>query len=987
YSGVLQATYVAPPAPAVTALSPASGPEAGGTAVTITGTNFTGTSAVTFGAAAAPSFTVNSATSITATSPAGTGTVNVRVTTGGGTSATAAANQFTYAAAALAPSVTANPANAVVIAGNTASFTASASGTPAPTVQWQVSTDSGASFSNISGAISTTLSFTAVAGDNNKQFRAVFANSAGTATTTAATLSVQTPPVITTQPVGATVAPGQGIPVSVAASGNPAPTYNWLYSQDGGASFTSLSTSASFTLVAPTPRVLLLKVIVSNAAGSVTSDTVTLTWAKQGQTISFTSTAPTSAVVGGATYAVSATATSGLAVSYSVDPSASSICSVTGSTVSFIGVGTCVINANQAGNSSFDPAPQVQQAFAVGQGSNVITFPPLSDTPFASPPPALSATASSGLAVSYASNSTGICTVSGGAISFVAGGTCSITASQDGNATYQAATPVTQTFAVTAGVNTITFPALPDTPFTSAPPVLSATASSGLAVSYASNSAAICTASGNTISFVAAGTCSITASQAGNANYAAATPVTNTFAVTPGVNTITFAPLANRALGSGAFTLSATASSGLAVTYSTSTGSICSVSGNTVSLLDIGTCTILADQGGNANFAPAPQVSQSFEVTRSVTTVTLTSSTSVVFFGMPVTLTATVTGQSPTGTVTFSDGASVIGTAPVSGGTAALTISSLPTGSRQLTASYQGDTRNLPATSAAVAVAVNTRPNPAADPNVQGTIDGQVRTNEMFARTQMDNISDRLNSLHGDDPDQDAVRITFSQPRPRLRSDLPWADEARSTQAVGIGDAALLPGSATAVASPYGEAAAAGASTGNSATVVPAAARTVRIWASGNVSFGKQLASGAVENRFTSSGITVGMDSKATDNLKLGVAIGFAWDNTRVGASGGESDAINASLAFYGSFKAAPQTYIDVIVGTGYGSSHNTRLSTAGQVMLEGKRRHSQLFGAVIVTVEARAGKLRLSPYLKADVIGVRLSPYSETGSPFWALS
>lgn len=374
-------------------------------------------------------------------------------------------------------------------------------------------------------------------------------------------------------------------------------------------------------------------------------------------------------------------------------------------------------------------------------------------------------------------------------------------------------------------------------------------------------------------------------------------------------------------------------------------------------------------------------------MTRSVTTVTLTSSTSVVFFGMPVTLTATVTGQSPTGTVTFSDGASVIGTAPVSGGTAALTISSLPTGSRQLTASYQGDTRNLPATSAAVAVAVNTRPNPAADPNVQGTIDGQVRTNEMFARTQMDNISDRLNSLHGDDPDQDAVRITFSQPHPRLRSDLPWADEARSTQPVGIGDAASRPGSATAVASPYGEAAAAGASTGNSATVVPAAARTVRIWASGNVSFGKQLASGAVENRFTSSGITVGMDSKATDNLKLGVAIGFAWDNTRVGASGGESDATNASLAFYGSFKAAPQTYIDVIVGTGYGSSHNTRLSTAGQVMLEGKRRHSQLFGAVIVTVEARAGKLRLSPYLKADVIGVRLSPYSETGSPFWALS
>lgn len=97
-----QFTYVA--APTVTALAPATGPTAGGGTVVVTGTNFAGTTAVTFGATPATGFTVNSATQITATAPAGTGTVDVRVTTAGGTSSTAGTgNDYRYAAA---PTVT-----------------------------------------------------------------------------------------------------------------------------------------------------------------------------------------------------------------------------------------------------------------------------------------------------------------------------------------------------------------------------------------------------------------------------------------------------------------------------------------------------------------------------------------------------------------------------------------------------------------------------------------------------------------------------------------------------------------------------------------------------------------------------------------------------------------------------------------------------------------------------------------------------------------
>ncbi len=85
------------PVPTVTGITPATGPLAGGTSIIITGTGFTGATAVNFGSTPATSYTVNNATQITAISPAGTGTVDIRVTSSGGTSETGSVDQFTYA--------------------------------------------------------------------------------------------------------------------------------------------------------------------------------------------------------------------------------------------------------------------------------------------------------------------------------------------------------------------------------------------------------------------------------------------------------------------------------------------------------------------------------------------------------------------------------------------------------------------------------------------------------------------------------------------------------------------------------------------------------------------------------------------------------------------------------------------------------------------------------------------------------------------------
>jgi hypothetical protein len=90
-----------------------------------------------------------------------------------------------------APKITLNPSSQTVTAGDPVSFTAAATGIPEVTVQWQVSTDGGHTFADITGATSTTLTFVTDTSENGYEYRAVFTNSAGTATTTAALLTVE----------------------------------------------------------------------------------------------------------------------------------------------------------------------------------------------------------------------------------------------------------------------------------------------------------------------------------------------------------------------------------------------------------------------------------------------------------------------------------------------------------------------------------------------------------------------------------------------------------------------------------------------------------------------------------------------------------------------------------------------------------------------------------------------------------------------------
>src|SRR6185369_9974883 len=269
--------------------------------------------------------------------------------------------------------------------------------------------------------------------------------------------------------------------------------------------------------------------------------------------------------------------------------------------------------------------------------------------------------------------------------------------SQGGDANYNSATDVQRSFNIGKGSQGITFGALASKTFGDPDFTVSATASSSLAVSFTASGN--CTIGGSTVHLTGAGGCTITASQGGDANYLAANNVQQSFNIGKANQTLTFGALANKTFGDPDFTVSATASSSLAVSF-TASGN-CTMTGSTVHLTGGGSCTITAAQAGDADYNSAPNVQQSFTITTNstATTTTVSSSQNPSNFNQNVTFTATVssTGGTPAGTVQFKDGGVNLGPPQIlnGSGVATFSTSTLIAGLHPITADYSGDANFL----------------------------------------------------------------------------------------------------------------------------------------------------------------------------------------------------------------------------------------------------------------------------------------------------
>jgi hypothetical protein len=175
-----------------------------------------------------------------------------------------------------APTITTQPQNQTVPAGQTVTFAVVASGTPTPTYQWQNAANS----TNIAGATSASYAIASTTtNQSGMRFQVVVSNPAGSKTSNVVTLTVnaaQQAPTITTQPQNQTVTTGQTATFTVVASGTPAPTYQWQNAANG----TNIAgaTSASYAIASTTNQSgMRFQAVASNVAGSITSNVVTLT--------------------------------------------------------------------------------------------------------------------------------------------------------------------------------------------------------------------------------------------------------------------------------------------------------------------------------------------------------------------------------------------------------------------------------------------------------------------------------------------------------------------------------------------------------------------------------------------------------------------------------------------------------------------------------------------------------------------------------------
>jgi hypothetical protein len=371
----------------------------------------------------------------------------------------------------------------------------------------------------------------------------------------------------------------------------------------------------------------------NNLNGSGVTQSIAVSGAATGaaltaQTITFTQ--PSTPVTYSSGLSIPLVATGGASgnpVVFTIDGSSTGAGSISGSTLNVTGVGSFVIDANQAGNSTYSAAPQVQRTVVVTQASQTINFTqPTTPLTYSSglTIPLVATGGASGNPVVFTidGSSTGAGSISGSTLNVTGVGTFVIDANQAGTTNYSAATQVQRTVVVNTLLAQVISFTQPTTPVTYSSgltiPLVATGGASGNPVVFTIDGTSTATGSisGSTLTVTSAGNLVIDANQAGNSTYSAAPQVQRTVAVAQAGQVINFTqPTTPVTYSSGLqISLSATGgASGNPVVFtidgtSTATGSI---SGSTLTVTSAGNLVIDANQAGNADYSAAAQVQKS----------------------------------------------------------------------------------------------------------------------------------------------------------------------------------------------------------------------------------------------------------------------------------------------------------------------------------------------------------------------------------------
>ena len=282
-------------------------------------------------------------------------------------------------------------------------------------------------------------------------------------------------------------------------------------------------------------RCLMVAAQAGNAAFFVARARQTIAVVKAPQTITFTSVAPSPALVG-STYQLMASASSGLPVQFRLGATSSG-CTMAAGLVRFRAAGSCVLDAHQIGSASYQAATVIMQIIAVTTKPQTVAFTSTAPSPGlvgGTYSPTASATSGLPAAISLDISSVG-CALTGAVVTFTGAGVCVLNADQPGARAYGPAEQATQSIQVIQQSQTITFTSIaPDAPAINTTYTPTATATSGLTVAITLDTTSTgCTLTGTVVTFTGAGACVVDADQPGDATYSAAAEVQQIVTIVP----------------------------------------------------------------------------------------------------------------------------------------------------------------------------------------------------------------------------------------------------------------------------------------------------------------------------------------------------------------------------------------------------------------------------------------------------------------------
>ncbi len=277
------------------------------------------------------------------------------------------------------------------------------------------------------------------------------------------------------------------------------------------------------------------------------------------------------------------------------------------------------------------------------------------------------------------------------------------------------------------------------------------------------------------------------------------------------------------------------------------------------------------------------------------------------------------------------------------------------------------------------AYTLTNRRDPALDAEVQGLIASQVATAQRFAATQMSNVGSHLEGLHGR---FDPCSFNFSIAPPVDQTPRPYSD-AYADITYGNPNQLYSPntayGSRGQFAPPQPDNAPSRRAPRKEACAADWAS-SMSIWTAGSFQFGSMTPSGAASNRFTTGGLTAGLDMRINERLIVGAAVGYGGDHADIGANGTSSDATSYSGTLYASFQPSGLLYVDTAIGYGSVGYQNKRFVSGDGSIASGKRTGSYWFSMLTASVEVSQDNIKIAPYVNANFISANFDGYAESG-------